>query len=169
MPLTVDFNVCVGINFTPYYYQGDTVSYVLIRSLITRGVIHKKLKSSSINTKLGGQMTEEKTDRAERDRKDRVKQSKKKLKDRVKKARKVQEKAEKAEKDRVESVRQNERARIFHDFLSDAGSKGCCEPCNYYVKKTNGEPQRCKMGHKDSGPDKEICVDCSDQRYRPKK
>jgi len=149
-------------------------------------------------------MSKEKTDRAERDRTDRVKKARKKLKERVKKARKVQEKAEKkkervkkarkvqekaektekervkkarkvqekaekTEKERTESVRQSKRARIFKDFLSDAGSKGCCEPCNYYVRKTNGDPQRCKIGHKDAGPDKEICVDCSDTRYRPKK
>ena len=93
-------------------------------------------------------MSKEKADRAEKDRK---------------------KKAEKTEKDRVESTRQSERARIFKDFLGGAGSKGCCESCNYYVEKNNGEPQRCKIGHKGAGPDKEICVDCSEQRYHPKK
>lgn len=129
-------------------------------------------------------MSKEKTDRAERDRKekaeraekDRVKTARKAQekvekteRDMAKTARKVQEKAEKPEKDRVDSARQSERARIFQDFLSGAGSKGCCEPCNYYVRKNNGEPQRCKIGHKDAGPGKEICADCPDPRYRPKK
>jgi hypothetical protein len=89
---------------------------------------------------------------------------------RVEKARKIQEKAEGVERERVESVRQDERARVFQEVLSGAGkSKGCCEPCNYHVRTSNGGYQPCKMGHKDSGPDKEICVDCSESHYRPKK
>ena len=91
-------------------------------------------------------------------------------KDRAKKARKVQDKTEGVERDRVESVRQGERARVFQEVLSGAGkSKGCCEPCNYHARTSNGEYQPCKMGHKDSGPDKEICADCSESHYRPKK
>jgi hypothetical protein len=89
---------------------------------------------------------------------------------RAKKARDAQDKLEKAEKDRVEGARKSERARIFQDFLSGADkSKGCCEPCNYHVKTSTGEFQPCKMGHHDSGPAKEICADCSESRYRPKK
>ena len=95
-------------------------------------------------------MSKEKTDRAERDRK---------------------EKADKTEKDRVESARQSERARLFEEVLSRASahSKGCCEPCNFHVKTNNGEYQPCKLGHEDSRPDKEICADCTDTRYHPKK
>jgi hypothetical protein len=149
-------------------------------------------------------MSEEKTDRAERDRKetadraekDRAKtarkvqeKAEKDEKDRAKTARKVQEKAEKAEgdraktaskvqekadrveKDRVESARQSDRARLFDEVLSGASahSKGCCEPCNFHVKTNNGEYKPCKLGHEDSGPKKEICVDCSESRYHPKK
>ena len=92
-------------------------------------------------------------------------------KDRVEKARKVQDKAERAEKDRVESARQSERARLFDEVLSGASahSKRCCEPCNFHVKTNNGEYQPCKLGHEDSGPNKEICADCTDSRYHPKK
>jgi len=128
-------------------------------------------------------MSKEKTARAERDRKekteraekDRVKKARKVQdkaekteRDRVKKARKVQDKVERVEKDRVETARKSERARMFEEVLSGMGT-GCCEPCNYYVRKDNGEPQRCKIGHKDAGPDKEVCADCSDSRYHPKK
>ena len=91
-------------------------------------------------------------------------------KDRAKKARKAQEKTEGAERDRVESIRQGERTRVFQEFLSGTDkSKGCCEPCNYHVRTSNGEYQPCKMGHKDSGPDKEVCADCSFTHYHPKK
>jgi hypothetical protein len=92
-------------------------------------------------------------------------------KDRAEKARKVQDKAERAEKERVESVRQSERARMFEEVLSSASthSKGCCEPCNFHVKTNNGKYQPCRLGHEDSGPDKEICADCTDTRYHPKK
>jgi hypothetical protein len=126
-------------------------------------------------------MSKDKTDRAERNRREkaereRVKKARKVQekaekteRERVKKARKVQEKADKADKDEAERARQSERAGIFRDFLSEAGPKGCCEPCNYYVRKNDEEPQRCKIGHEDAGPDKEICADCSDRRYHPKK
>ena len=131
-------------------------------------------------------MSKEKTDRAERDRKekadktekDRIKTARKVQekadkteRDRAKTARKVQEKAERVEKDRAESARQSERSRIFKDFLNHASahSKGCCEPCNFHVKTNNGEYQPCKLGHEDSGPNKEICADCTDTRYHPKK
>jgi len=91
-------------------------------------------------------------------------------KDRAKKAREDQDKIEKTEKDRAESARKSERSRVFREFLSDTDkSKGCCEPCNYHVRTSNGEYQPCKMGHKDSGLDKEICADCSESHYRPKK
>jgi len=112
-------------------------------------------------------MSKGKTERAERARKDKVEKGER---GRVEKARKVQEKAEGVERGRVESVRQGKRARAFREVLSGAGkSKECCEPCNYHVRTSNGEYQPCKMGHEDSGPDKEICADCSDSRYRPKK
>jgi len=149
-------------------------------------------------------MSEEKTDRAERDRKkkaeraekDRAKTTRKiqekaekaerdtaktarkaqekadKLeRHRVEKARVVQEKADKAEKDRIESARQTERARLFAEVLNRASahSKGCCEPCNFHIKTDNGEYQPCKLGHEDSGPNKEICADCTDSHYHPKK
>jgi hypothetical protein len=131
-------------------------------------------------------MSKEKTDRAERDRKEkaekdergRVKKARKVQekaerteKDRAEKARKVQDKAEGVERDRVESARQSERARLFDEVLSSASShsKGCCEPCNFHVKTNNGKYQPCRLGHEDSGPDKEICADCTDTRYHPKK
>ena len=131
-------------------------------------------------------MSKEKTDRAERDRKetadraekDRAKTARKVQekadkaeKDRAEEARKVQDKAERAEKDRVESSRKSERARLFEEVLSGASahSKECCEPCNFHVKTNNGEYQPCKLGHQDSGPNKEICADCTDSRYHPKK
>jgi hypothetical protein len=131
-------------------------------------------------------MSKERTDRAERDRKetaeraekDRVKTAKKVQEkaekaeeDRTKTAKKVQEKAEKVEKDRVESARQSERARLFEEVLNRASahSKGCCEPCNFHVKTNDGKYQPCRLGHEDSGPDKEICADCTDTRYHPKK
>jgi hypothetical protein len=86
--------------------------------------------------------------------------------DRVKKAREAQDKIEKTEKDRA----QRERSREFQEFLSGPEKpKGCCEPCNYHFRTNNGEYQPCKLGHKDSGPDKKICADCSDSHYRPKK
>jgi hypothetical protein len=92
-------------------------------------------------------------------------------KDRADKARKVQDKADKTEKDRVETARLSERARLFDEVLSQssAHSKGCCEPCNFRVVTNNGEYQPCKLGHQDSGPNKEICVDCTESRYHPKK
>jgi hypothetical protein len=89
-------------------------------------------------------------------------------KDRVEKARKVQEKSDKTEKDSVEKVTERERARTFDEVLSEAGkSRGCCESCNYRVKR-RGEYQPCKMGHEDSGMNKEFCADCSESRYHPK-
>jgi membrane protein involved in colicin uptake len=161
-------------------------------------------KSSLPNIELGGYTSEEKADRAERDRKekaervekDRVKTARKVQekaekterdrtktarkvqekadrteKDRAEKARKVQDKAEKDETDRAESARRSERARLFDQVLSQgsAHSKGCCEPCNFHVVANNGEYQPCKLGHEDSGPNKEICVDCTESRYHPKK
>ena len=117
-------------------------------------------------------------EKAEKNEKDRVKTAKKVQEkaekaegDRVKTASKVQEKADRVEKDRVESARQSERARLFDEVLSRASthSKGCCEPCNFHVIADNGENQPCKLGHKDSGPTKEICADCTESRYHPKK
>jgi hypothetical protein len=92
-------------------------------------------------------------------------------------SKKETERAEKAEKNRVESARESrvktERAdsdRKFQDVLSGAArSRGCCEPCNYHVRTDSGEYQTCKMGHEDAGPKKEICADCSESHYRPKK
>ena len=131
-------------------------------------------------------MSKENTDRAERERqekteraeKDRVKTARKAQekaekagRDRAKTARKVQDKAERAEKDRVESARKSERARLFREVLSGASahSKGCCEPCNFHVKTNDGKYQPCRLGHEDSGPNKEICADCTESRYHPKK
>src|SRR3989337_1539878 len=125
-------------------------------------------------------------EKAEKVEKDRVKTARKVQEkaekaegDRAKTARKVQEKtdrteqdrAEIAEKGRVESARQSERARIFEEVLSQASthSKGCCEPCNFHVVTNNEEYQPCKLGHEDSGPNKEICADCTNSRYHPKK
>jgi hypothetical protein len=89
-------------------------------------------------------------------------------KGRVEKARKVQEKADKAEKGRVEKASELERSRVFEGVLSEAGkSRGCCESCNYRVKR-RGEYQPCKKGHNDSGFNKEFCADCSEPRYHPK-
>jgi hypothetical protein len=115
---------------------------------------------------------------AEKNEKDRVKTAKKVQEkaekaegDRVKTASKIQEKADRVEKDRVESARQSDRARLFDEVLSQGTthSKGCCEPCNFRVIDNNGEYQPCKLGHEDSGPDKEICADCTESRYHPKK
>jgi len=118
---------------------------------------------------------QENAEKAERDRAKTARKVQEKAdrteKDRVEKARKVQDKAERAEKDRVESSRKSERARLFEEVLSGASahSKECCEPCNFHVKTNNGEYQPCKLGHQDSGPNKEICADCTDSRYHPKK
>jgi membrane protein involved in colicin uptake len=130
------------------------------------------------NIEYGDKMSEGKAekDRAKKARKAQEK-AEKTEKGRMKKARKAQEKADRAEKDRVDKAQQvqdkakaAERSRVFKEFLSSTDkSKGCCEPCNYHVRTDNGEYQPCKMGHEDSGPDKEICVDCSEPRYRPKK
>jgi hypothetical protein len=117
-------------------------------------------------------------EKAEKTEKDRVKTAKKVQEkaekaeeDRVKTASKVQEKVDRVEKDRVESARQKERARLFDEVLDRASthSKGCCEPCNFHVKDSNGEFQPCKLGHEDSGPNKEICAECTESRYHPKK
>jgi len=116
-------------------------------------------------------MSRGKAERAEKARRDRAE------KDRAKEARKAQEKTDRAEKDRVDKAQQvqnaakvAERSRVFQEFLSGADeSKGCCAPCNYHVRTDNGEYRPCKMGHEDSGPDKESCADCSVSRYRPKK
>jgi hypothetical protein len=128
-------------------------------------------------------MSKEKTDRAERDRQEKADKDKAKTarkiqdkadkteKERVDKARKVQEKVDKVEKERVESARQSERARMFEEVLNRASahSKGCCEPCDFHVKTNDGKYQPCRLGHEDSGPNKEICADCTDERYHPKK
>jgi len=118
---------------------------------------------------------QEKADKAERNRVETARKVQDKAdraeKDSVDKARKVQDKADKAEKDRVETARLSERARLFKEVLSQASShsKECCEPCNFHVKTSNGEFQPCRLGHQDSGPTKEICADCTDPRYHPKK
>jgi hypothetical protein len=87
------------------------------------------------------------------------------------------ERAERAEDNRVESARKSqvktekvESDRKFQEVLSGyARSNGCCEQCNYHVRTDSGEHQPCKMGHEDAGPNKEICADCSEPHYRPKK
>ena len=94
-------------------------------------------------------------------------------------SRKEIEHAEKAERDRTEKARKekdksdrkievSERARKFESVLGEA-AEGCCEACNYQARTGNGEYQPCKIGHKDSGPDKEFCADSSNPRYHPKK
>ena len=89
---------------------------------------------------------------------------------RAEKARAAQDKIKRAEEEKVESARQSERSRLFRELLGGSGKpKGCCEPCNYHVRTSNGEYQPCKMGHKDTGPDKEVCADCSFTHYHPKK
>jgi hypothetical protein len=118
---------------------------------------------------------QEKADKSEKDRVKTARKVQEKAEkaeeDRAKTARKVQDKAEKVEKDRVDSARQSERARLFDEVLSKSSthSKGCCEPCNFHVRTDNGEYQPCKLGHEDSGPNKEICADCTESRYHPKK
>jgi len=122
-------------------------------------------------------MSKKADERAEKTEKDRAKKAReaqdkteKTEKDRAKKAREAQDKTEKTEKDRAESARKSERSRVFEEFLSGTDrSKGCCEPCNYHVRTNNGEYLPCKLGHKDSGPDKQICADCSESHYRPRK
>jgi hypothetical protein len=128
----------------------------------------------------------EHAEKAEKDRSEKVRKEKdkddKKLQDKTEKDRKdkarsdekLQDKAEKDRKDKDKSDRKiqvSERARKFEEVLGAASekSKGCCEPCNYQARTSNGEYQPCKIGHKDSGPDKELCADCSNPRYRPKK
>lgn len=117
-------------------------------------------------------------EKAEKDERDRAKTARKAQektdraeKDRAEKDGKAQDKADRVEKDRVESARQSDRARLFDQVLSQGTthSKGCCEPCNFHIKTNNGEYQPCKLGHKDSGPNKEICADCTESRYHPKK
>lgn len=118
---------------------------------------------------------QEKAEKAERNRVKTAREVRDKAdsaeKDRVDKAKKVQDKADKVEKDRVETARLSERSRLFDEVLSQssAHSKGCCEPCNFHVTNDNGEYQPCKLGHEDSGPNKEICADCTESRYHPKK
>lgn len=120
-------------------------------------------------------------DRAEKVRKDKDKDDKKlqdkaekNKKDQAKSDKKLQDRAEKDRKDKDKSDRKiqaSERARKFEEVLGTATeeSKGCCEPCNFQARTSNGEYQPCKMGHIDSGPDKEFCADCSNPRYRPTK
>lgn len=81
--------------------------------------------------------------------------------------------AKRFEEDKADAARkkdkadQVERAGEFEKVLSGESSKGCCETCNYLVRTNDGKYQPCKMGHANSGPDKEICDDSSDPRYRP--
>jgi len=107
----------------------------------------------------------EHAEKAERDRAEKVRKEKdkddKKLQDRVEKDRKDKDKSDR-------KIELSERARKFENVLGEA-AEGCCESCNYQAKTASGEYQPCKIGHKDSGPDKELCADSSDPRYRPKK
>jgi hypothetical protein len=128
----------------------------------------------------------ERGEKAERDRVEKVRKEKakgdKQLQDKVEKDRKeknksdkkIQKKDEQDKKGKDRNDRESqesERARKFGEVLDAATekSKGCCEPCNYQARTSNGEYQPCKIGHKDSGPNKEFCADCSNPRYRPKK
>jgi hypothetical protein len=136
---------------------------------------NNKLKSFSTSMKLGEKVDKKTIERAEKAEKDRAKQARKVQekavkdeKDKAEKTRKAQEKSDKTEKDRVEKATERERSRTFEDVLSEAGkSRGCCESCNYRVKNRN-EYQPCKMGHEDSGMNKEFCADCSEPRYHQK-
>jgi hypothetical protein len=119
-------------------------------------------------------------DKAEKGRKEKDKSDKKLqdeaekvIKEKTKSDKKIQDKVAKARKEKDKSdgkIRDSERTREFDEFLdAETGeSKRCCEPCNYQVITSNGEYLPCKMGHKDSGPDKEICADCSIPRYHQK-
>jgi hypothetical protein len=145
-----------------------------------------KVLSSSASIESGDQMSRKETERAEkaeRDRAEKVRKEKDKddrklrdkaekdRKDKAKSDKKLQDKAEKDRKDKDKSNRKiqvDERARKFEDVLG-AAAEGCCESCNYQVRTSNGEYQPCKMGHKDSGSDKEFCVDSSNPHYCPKK
>jgi hypothetical protein len=128
----------------------------------------------------------DRAEKAERDRAEKVRREKdksdKKIQDKAEKDRKEKDKSDKKLQDEAEKVRKekdksdrkiqaSERARKFEEFLDAATekSKGCCEPCNYQARTSSGEYLPCKMGHKDSGPNKEICADCSIPRYHPKK
>ena len=120
-----------------------------------------------MSTKANERAEREEKDRAEKARKVQEKADKVE-KERAEKARKTQEKADKTEKDRVDKTTEQERSRAFEDVLGEAGkSRGCCESCNYRVKK-RGEYQPCKKNHQDSGMHKESCADCSEPRYHPK-
>jgi len=116
-------------------------------------------------------------DKAEKDRKEKAK-SDKKLQDETEKRAKQKDKSDreiqkKTEKDKTENDRRygdfqaSERSRKFEEILGSANQKaeGCCEPCNYKAVTSEGEYQPCKMGHTDSGPNKQICPDCSNPRY----
>lgn len=144
------------------------------RAKTTRKAQEKAEKAEKDRVKTA-RKDQEKADKAERNRVKTVRKVQDKAdrteKDRVDKARKAQDKADKAEKDRVESARQSERARRFEDVLNRVStlSIGCCEPCNFHVITSNGEYQPCKLGHQDSGSNKEICADCTESRYHPKK
>ena len=120
-------------------------------------------KADKERTKTTGK-AQEQADKVERHRVEKAREVQEK-------ARVVQEKTDKVEKDRVEKARLSERARLFDEILSgvSARSKGCCDPCNFHVKPDDGEYQTCKLGHEDSGPNKEICADCSEPRYHPKR
>lgn len=117
-------------------------------------------------------------DKAEKDKKEKAKsdrkiqhKAEKNRKEKDKSDRKIQNKADHDEREKDRSDREfqvSERARKFGEVLGGK-TKGCCEPCNYQARTRTGEYQPCKMGHKDSGPNKEICPDCSILRYRPKK
>lgn len=117
-------------------------------------------------------------DKADKDGKEQAK-SDKKLQDKTKKDikekdksdKKIQEKTaqDKKEKDKGDREFQtSERVKRFGEVLGAATEKfkGCCETCNYLVRTSDGEYQTCKRGHTDSGPYKDICVDCSNPRYR---
>ena len=116
-------------------------------------------------------MSRKEIDRAEKAERDKAEKARK---EKAKSDRKIQDRAEKVREQKDESdkkIQASERARKFEEVLGAATekSKGCCEPCNYQARTSNGEYLPCKMGHKDSGPNKEICADCSIPRYRLEK
>jgi hypothetical protein len=128
----------------------------------------------------------DRAEKAERDRTEKARREKdksdRKIRDKAEKDRKEKDKSDKKLQDKAEKIRRekdrsdrkiqvSDRASKFKGFLdaTNEKSKGCCEPCNYQARTSNGEYLPCKMGHKDSGPNKEICADCSFPQYHPKR
>jgi hypothetical protein len=62
------------------------------------------------------------------------------------------------------------RHQAYKDFLSGAGNaKYCCPNCTFRRGTREVYENPCKRGNTDSGPQKELCVNSSEERYHPKK